>query len=91
MDKPKNGTWRLIGTVTTIFIVLVGYVVANDRLRAKGDRENDSMRAIEDIRICDEMDKKVEKVENRVVKRLDDFQIEQTIQGKTLARIEAKL
>ena len=103
-DKSRNG-WKLIGTVTTIFIVLVGYVVANDRLRANGDKENNQMRASEDIRISKETDVKIEKVENRVVKRLDEFQKEQRGQGKeisglradsknnmeTLARIEAKM
>ncbi len=102
-DKPKNGNLKVIlwlaGTITTLvlfigFPTLVNHVVANDKLRAS-----------EDIRISGEVDTKIEKVENRVVKRLDDFQKEQRVQGKeisglradsknnveTLARIEAKL
>lgn len=91
MEKSKNGSWKLITIAITLLLTLISYVVANDRLRAKGDRENDSVRATEDIRIVGEVDTKIEKVEIRVIKRLDDFQMEQTIQGKTLARIEGKL
>ncbi len=105
MEKPKNGSWKFITVLITCFLTLIGYVVANDRFRVKGDRENDTIRATEDIRIVGEVDTKIEKVEVRVIKRLDDFQMEQRIQGKeisglradsknnveTLARIEAEL
>lgn len=85
MEKPKNGNTKIVlwivGIVLTVgFPTLIGYVVANDRLRAT-----------EDIRVSKETDKKIEKVEVRVIKRMDDFQREQTIIGKTVARIEAKM